>query len=103
MYVTADTNICLANMNNNKTIAEYILCTHATTTAKVNPIQGFALFHSPSTMITLLASGQAVTLPLVSNILPESTVQLETMNMENISSPLKKVSIFTFLGTFALV
>ncbi|GLV38395.1 members only [Carabus blaptoides fortunei] len=86
-----DINICLSNFNNNKSVAEYLLCTHATSTSKVNPVQGFAVFHSPSTMITLLASGLVVTLPLVTNILIESTEEFDILNNENFRSPLKNM------------
>lgn len=46
---------------------EYIVCTKALETAKANPVLGFTLLQSPSGLILFLASGQIVTLELISN------------------------------------
>lgn len=82
-----DLDICLPTLKTPSS-AEYILCTHATGLSKVNPVLGFALFHCPTALIALLATGQIVSLPLVSILLPTTDINLLNSEM---TSPLKKM------------
>lgn len=46
---------------------EYIVCTKALANSKANPVLGFTLFQSPSGLLLLLASGQVVSLDVITN------------------------------------
>lgn len=50
---------------NEKSHAEYILCTSAFETNKINSILGFTLFLAPSGMLLILSSGQIISLDLI--------------------------------------
>lgn len=52
--------------------AEYLVCTKALDNAQPNTVIGFTLLQSPSGLVTLLASGQVVSLNIITNpsILP---------------------------------
>lgn len=45
--------------------AEYLVCTKAVDSSKTNPVLGFTQIQSPSGLLLLLASGQAVSLSLI--------------------------------------
>lgn len=53
--------------------AEYLVCTKALDNAKPNTVIGFTLFQSPSGLVTLLSSGQVVSLNVITNpsVLPQ--------------------------------
>lgn len=62
---TADTT--LENALNKLAHAEYLVCTKALDDAKPNTVIGFTLLQSPSGLVTLLASGQVVSLNVITN------------------------------------
>lgn len=47
--------------------AEYVVCTKALESAKLNPVLGFGLLQSPSGLLLLLCSGQIVSLDVITN------------------------------------
>lgn len=73
--------------------AEYILCTHTAGATDINPVLGIAMLYNPGTLIALLGSGQFVSLPLVSVLLPLVQSEDTNVNGDAIISPTKKVSL----------
>lgn len=73
-----------------------MICTKTSTSENINPVIGFALYHNPTCALTLLKNGQLVTLAVVTMPLLPSAEELEKNDMENMTSPLKKVVYFLF-------
>lgn len=65
LRLSADTT--LENALNKLAHAEYLVCTKALDDAKPNTVIGFTLLQSPSGLVTLLASGQVVSLNIITN------------------------------------
>lgn len=69
------------------------MCTKALNSTKANPVLGFALFQSPSGLLLLLASGQVVSLDVITN--PSYLRSLLDTNVDpqqsNTDSPLNKL------------
>lgn len=57
----------LENALNQLAHAEYLVCTKALDNAQPNTVIGFTLLQSPSGLVTLLASGQVVSLNIITN------------------------------------
>lgn len=76
--------------------AEYIVCTKALDNSKVNPVLGFTLLQSPSGLLLLLASGQVVSLDIITNPsylrhLTNSASSSDSTKPQNTASHLKKL------------
>ncbi|XP_044739035.1 nuclear pore complex protein Nup88 [Chrysoperla carnea] len=71
--------------------AEYILCTHTVGATDINPVLGIAMLYNPGTLIALLGSGQFLSLPLVSVLLPLVQSEDTNVNGDTIISPTKKI------------
>lgn len=76
---------------NEKSRAEYILCTAAFETDKINAIMGFTLLQSPSGLLLILGSGQPISLDLIINkqFIPSIETELNAENNEEY--PAKKL------------
>lgn len=73
-FVESDeSNIETTNMLSTPSRAEYLVCTKAVDSSRMNPVLGFTQIQSPSGILLLLASGQVVSLSLIAdpNILRE--------------------------------
>lgn len=55
------------NLLNNPSHVEYLVCTKALDSNKINPVLGFALLQSPSGLLLLLGSGQIVSLNMIND------------------------------------
>lgn len=76
---------------NQQCTADYLLCTKTASSASVNPVIGFGVYYNPTSIITLLAQGQVVSSLAVSFSL-SSDEELQTEDIENFNTPLKKVN-----------
>lgn len=47
--------------------AEYLVCTKAINSGKINPVLGFTVFRSPAGMIAFLSTGQVISLDLITD------------------------------------
>lgn len=76
---------------NEKSRAEYILCTAAFETDKINAIMGFSLLQSPSGLLLILGSGQVISLDLIidKSLIPSIDVQSYTNDVDEY--PAKKL------------
>lgn len=70
---------------NEKSRAEYILCTTAFKTDKINAILGFTLLLSPSGMLLILSSGQIISLDLIidKTFLPSFEIKISGEDQED--------------------
>lgn len=73
--------------------AEYVVCTKALQNMSSNAVLGFALLQSPSGFLLQLASGQVVTLDLISdhNLIRDWKVKSGSKSSTGTESPLKKL------------
>lgn len=71
--------------------AEYLVCTKSGSSEKANPVVGFSLYHEPTSIVSLLADGQLVTLALITTAPLPALEDLGDNAIEELNSPLKKV------------
>ncbi|EAT41920.1 AAEL006488-PA, partial [Aedes aegypti] len=73
--------------------AEYVVCTKALQNMSSNAVLGFALLQSPSGFLLQLASGQVVTLDLISDhhLIRDWKVKSGSKSLTGTESPLKKL------------
>lgn len=81
--------------------AEYLVCTKALDNAKPNTVIGFTLLQSPSGLVTLLSSGQVVSLNVITNpsVLPNFKSTANGTDEKGTDSALSS-KVFQSTGTF---
>lgn len=90
MCISSD-DTALVDVFTQSSTAEYVVCTKSGSSKELNPIIGFSLYHEPTSVVSLLADGQLVTLALITTA-PLPTVEDFGENaIEELNSPLKKV------------
>nr|CAH7728380.1 unnamed protein product [Callosobruchus chinensis] len=76
-----------SDMFQNPSKAEYIVCTKAASSEKVNPVIGFSIYYEPPSVIVLLGDGSVLTL---GTFYAPSVPPIETL-IDDTNSPLKKM------------
>lgn len=71
--------------------ADYLICTSTSTSKTPNPVIGFALYHDPSCIVTLLGNGQLVSLAIMTMSMIPTIEDMTNDDIEQINSPLKKM------------
>lgn len=75
----------------NPSVAEYLICTQTLSSNDKNPVIGFSLYHEPTSVVSLLANGQLVSLALLTSTFLPAIEDLGEHAIEEMNSPLKKV------------
>ncbi|XP_025831243.1 nuclear pore complex protein Nup88 [Agrilus planipennis] len=80
----------LENVVNERSSADYLLCTKIANSDNKNPVIGFALYYNPPSVLVLLSNGQLVVLSLAPSLI-HNYGDIDYDNIDNLDSPLKKM------------
>lgn len=83
----------MVDLLTNPSVAEYLICTKTLSSSDKNPVIGFSVYHKPTSVVSLLANGQLVSLALLTNTFLPAIEDLGEHAIEEMNSPLKKVTM----------
>lgn len=81
----------LVDLLTNPSVVEYVICTKTLSSTEINPVIGFSVYHEPTSVVSLLANGQLVSLALLTTTFLPAIEDLGEHAIEEMNSPLKKV------------
>ncbi|KAJ3651979.1 hypothetical protein Zmor_017982 [Zophobas morio] len=93
IYINGSTeNQPMDDIFNQESKAEYLVCTKTSASENTNPIIGFALYYEPTSLISILADGNLLSLGILTAEILPTIEELEVEDKKgDVPSPLKKM------------